>query len=280
MTAEKLSVRREPFSGLYPEAVYENGFTVIDDDGSDVITIPFSSVFNKSLMSRPAIDRALQEGRVFIDPFTPEQLNSNSYDICLGPWYWKERDVFERDYVYNPYSEPSVRNSWKLHYAKPVPREHDTHLDGISEEDLVIYIDPGETLLCHTIEYIGSTSNDVVPMMRGRSSTARNRIKICSDAGLGDIGYCSRWTMEVTNLGKIRTVLVVGRRIGQIEFFETEPVFSADLYGGKYQPRFHQEDAEKWLEDLKRNWSPDSMLPKQWLDWEINDSEKASDEEI
>lgn len=62
-------------------------------------------------------------------------------------------------------------------------------------------------------------------MMKARSSIGRNFIEVCKCAGWGDVGYINRWTMEITNNSSHYAIpLVVGRRIGQIIFFETGPI--------------------------------------------------------
>jgi dCTP deaminase-like len=51
----------------------------------------------------------------------------------------------------------------------------------------------------------------------------RNFIEVCKCAGWGDIGYTNRWTMEITNNSRHYSIpLVVGRRVAQIIFFESE----------------------------------------------------------
>jgi len=62
-----------------------------------------------SLMSRPAVLRALAAGEITISPFDKKNLGTNSYDFCLGDWFWREKDIFDRTWIYNPYSEKSVR---------------------------------------------------------------------------------------------------------------------------------------------------------------------------
>ena len=231
-----------------------------------------------SLLSRPAIRRAFEKGDILIDPFDERNLGTNSYDFRLGEYFWRE--VRFAPYgmpFYNPYDEDNIRAHWyeceaatyRVFMAMHLPPwalDREQH-KGIGDEDKVLLIEPGETLLCHTEEFIGGTSNSITTMMKGRSSTARNRIKICSDAGLGDIGYCNRWTLEVTNLGEAPTLLVAGRRIGQMLFFETEPLDQGDgdyVSIGKYQKH-------RTIEELKKNWSPENMLPRQWEDWEVQD---------
>jgi dCTP deaminase len=218
----------------------------------------------------------LESGDIIIDPFDERNLGTNSYDFRLGEYFWREvRYAPHGMPFYNPYDEANIRAHWyeqkALSYRDfmklnlPVWSIDRHRHKGVSDDDKVFLIEPGETLLCHTEEFIGGSTNALTTMMKGRSSTARNRIKICSDAGLGDIGYCNRWTMEVTNFGEAPTLLVAGRRIGQMLFFETEPLEEGDgayVSLGKYQK--HRD-----LEELKKNWSPESMLPRQWEDWEI-----------
>ena len=100
--------------------------------------------------------------------------------------------------------------------------------------------------------------------MKARSSTGRNFIEVCKCAGMGDVGYFNRWTMEIVNTSRFQTIaLPVGRRVAQLLFFEVEPVRAADVYSasGKYQDTTS-------LESLKLRWTPEQMIPKQWNDRE------------
>lgn len=85
-------------------------------------------------------------------------------------------------------------------------------------------------------------------------------------AGMGDIGYCNRWTMEITNNSLDYALpLVVGRRIAQLVFFRTDALAANDkdyTASGKYQTG---SDIAK----LKESWQPKDMLPKQWRDREV-----------
>ena len=102
-------------------------------------------------------------------------------------------------------------------------------------------------------------------MMKARSSMGRNFIEICKCAGWGDVGYTNRWTMEVTNNSRYHTIpLVVGRRVAQIVFFEVEPIENSELdytRTGKYQTAID-------VEELRRSWTPQQMLPRMYNDRE------------
>merc|ERR1712000_666291 len=144
-------------------------------------------------------------------------------------------------------------------------RTNSTALENISDNDLIIWIAPGETILGHTNEFIGGR-NSVTTMMKARSSMGRNFIEVCKCAGWGDIGYTNRWTMEITNNSRYYSIpLVVGRRIAQIVFFDSEGTVEGSSYEkkGKYQ-------ACDDIEELQKSWSPAAMLPKMYKDREIS----------
>lgn len=204
---------------------------------------------------------------VIISPFCSKQLNTASYDVTLGPHYYVSQQIpmtWKNAYDYiacNPYDEEHVRASWYYQHAKLskdvlCKRE----MKNISPDDLVIVLKPGETILGHTLEFIGGRHN-IVTEMKARSSLGRNGIAVCKCAGWGDIGYTNRWTMEITNMSQHnRMILVVGRRIAQIVFYETTtPTLRDYSKEGKYQDGECSED----------KWKPEDMLPKMWNDYEV-----------
>jgi deoxycytidine triphosphate deaminase len=241
-------------------------------------------------MSRPAILRALEAGFIVIDPFDERNLNTASYDVTLGENIYRERTTEFDTYqfhagwsgMYNPYDEEAVKRCWGAgvaqlatsifsdkkvnqiaHYVG-VPK-------GIHPDDKVILISPQELILAHTIEFIGTTTPHIriglqhTTEMHSRSSSVRNFIDVCGSGGFGDLGYANRWTMEIKNNSRYQSVpLIVGRRYAQISFFQTEPLPSGESYTqtGKYQTK-------KSLEELKKNWRPEMMLPRMYLDREV-----------
>jgi len=207
-----------------------------------------------------------------IDPFCIKNLGSAAYDITLGKYYWRESYHDGGIISYNPYTKKDVGRVWgeKYYIAKPlkewIKKMPFKRMPGIDLNDLIIWIAPHETILCHTQEFIGGL-HCINTMMKARSSMGRNFIEICKDAGWGDIGYVNRWTIEVTNNSRFYHIpLVVGRRVGQITFFETEPIDENDAYykTGKYQET-------KNLEKIKSAWNPEMMLPKMYKDWEVKE---------
>ena len=226
------------------------------------------------LLSNTAIKRHIKKGNIIVDPYRPKNLGTVSYDVTLGKHYYREARPQEGYTIYNPYSEKDVKRVWggdHFETAKPLKAWTEEHgeqkhfLPGISPEDLVIWIAPGETILCHTEEFIGGGGGIVTTMMKARSSWGRNFLEVCKCAGWGDVGYINRWTMEATNNSRYYHLpLVVGRRIAQLAFFEVEPVEGGAEYHktGKYQSHFD-------LARLKKEWKPSMMLPRLWKDREI-----------
>jgi dCTP deaminase len=205
---------------------------------------------------------------IVIDPFSIPNLGTSSYDVRLGEWYYREQKPPYNDWgnhpLYNPYSEEQVKRVWGPAERADLFR-WDTQLPSIKQDDRVILIDPGETILAHTEEYIGG-KNHITTMMKARSSFGRNFIEICKCAGWGDVGYINRWTMEITNNSRYYSIpLVVGRRIAQLIFFETGPILNSEkdyAADGKYQ-------SSTDLAALRASWRPDMMLPKLYNDREI-----------
>ena len=222
----------------------------------------------RSLLSDQAILRHMEAGSVVIEPFAARNLSTSSYDVTLGHHYFREQTPEPGQGVYNPYSEHMVKQVW----GEPQVAERagdwmartGTELDAISDDDLIIWIDPGETILGHTNEFLGGRTT-VTTMMKARSSMGRNFIEVCKCAGWGDIGYVNRWTMEITNNSRHYAIpLVVGRRLAQIVFFDSEGTINCRSYDdtGKYQTSAD-------MEELRARWSPLDMLPKMYWDREI-----------
>lgn len=221
------------------------------------------------LLSRDAILRHYKEGNIIIDPFDDRKLKTVSYDVSLGDWFWREGHPDGRATVHNIYDENSTKRVWQGPFQAEVKGAVSDRLgmplENVKPTDKIILLRPGETILAHTQEFIGGRDK-VVAKMYARSSMGRNFIEVCKDAGWGDVGYFNRWTMEVTNNSQYFTIpLVVGRRVGQMVFYEVEPLKHAPDYveeGGKYQ---RSQD----IDEVKKSWRPEAMIPRMHLDWEI-----------
>jgi len=220
-----------------------------------------------SLLSDKAIMRYMQNGKIIIEPFQLDNLSTSSYDVTLGEYYYRESDPEPGFGIYNPFCETHVHRVWgepqRAELVEEWSHRVNIKLENIRDDDRVIWIKPGETILCHTNEFIGGKET-VTTMMKARSSLGRNFIEICKCAGWGDVGYINRWTMEITNNSRYYSIpLVVGRRVAQIVFFDTEGIIEHSYEKeGKYQ-------STGSIDELKMKWSPSDMLPKMFKDKEI-----------
>lgn len=237
-------------------------------------------------MNRPDILRAMANRRIVITPFEEESLNTSSYDVRLGRFYyrqnpqaaklvcpWEEVALARRSNITSTLSRGIQTDTYKWPYvlAGSPEAEGDGEYEGSlwekkhrtagSFKDLilvkqdrftqgslnvsmpnmnpsteVIMLEPGEIILAHTEEFIGGCDDKIVCMMKARSTIGRNGIDVCSDAGWGDVGFCTRWTLEIQNKNpKQHMLLIAGMRIAQVVFFEGCEVEAA--YKGKYQPK-------------------------------------------
>lgn len=220
-----------------------------------------------SLLRDSRILEHMEAGNIIIRPFNRLNLGTASYDVALGEWFYRERKPELGMESYSIYSQDDVERVWGKeaqhafvageYYRNNVP-------EGISPDDLIIPIPPGETFLCHTQEFIGGR-NGVTTMMKARSSMGRNFIEICKCAGWGDVGFINRWTMEITNNSKYYTIpLPVGRRVAQIAFFEVGLTLGDYAKDGKYQSTHD-------VAEMEKNWKPGDMLPKMWKDREVRE---------
>lgn len=222
----------------------------------------------KSLLSDKAILQHIERGSILIDPFIPENLSTSSYDVTLGRYYFREQKPILQGQYYNPYDEKMVKQIWgsvqTAENALEFTKRTGFKLSNISENDEIIVIGPGETILAHTIEFIGGCDT-VTTMMKARSSMGRNFIEVCKCAGWGDVGFINRWTMELSNNSTNYSVpLVVGRRIAQIVFFDSDGTLGQRNYAqdGKYQTSNN-------IKEIKKEWTPESCLPQMYKDREV-----------
>ena len=117
-----------------------------------------------------------------------------------------------------------------------------------------IAIRPGTTILAHTQEIIGG-HNGYLAKMYSRSTVARSGLSVCRCAGVGDVGYISRWTMEISNHTQTTILVPVGFRICQLTFEYVGETLKE--YHGKYGKSGQQ-------------WTPEDMLPKPYFDWDYD----------
>ena len=186
------------------------------------------------LLSDKRVLEEMDRGNIVIEPFDIRQLGTNSYDCRLGEWYFQPTKYSE---VIDFTDEEQARDFWgEPHRAAAT-----------------IVVKPGTTILAHTQEVIGAR-NGFTTTMHARSSIGRSGLSVCKCAGVGDVGYISRWTMEISNHTTCTIVLPVGLRICQIKFDAVGETLKE--YGGKY--------------GQQQEWTPYDMLPRLYRDWDLD----------
>lgn len=226
-----------------------------------------------SVLGDVEIIENMKSGQIIIEPFESKLLNSSSYDVRLGGWFYLAERVGHR-VDFSPYDETEVSNYYKGPYKATTHQqwceEHRRQpFSGIDPDELIIVLKPGECILAHTIEYIGAAYG-ATTMMKARSSLGRINVSACDDAGWGDVGYINRWTMEVRNKNReVWVPLVVGMPIAQVVFFWVENANINYANGGNYQ-------ASSDIDVIKSNWEPSSMLPRLFSEGNLELRKKMS----
>jgi len=154
------------------------------------------------------------------------------------------------DYFDGPLEAVPNQEWADLHERKPwknIPLDHP-----------IIVLRPHERILAHTEEFVG-IAYDGTTTMQARSTWGRNGIVVCKDAGWGDPGYISRWTMEIQNDNHVSVPLPTGIRIAQIVFYHMTRARKTYGESDKYQPK-------GGIEAIKAAWKPSMMLPRAFDD--------------
>ena len=171
------------------------------------------------VLSDATISRALDEGRIEIDPYDEALLQPSSVDVRV--------DRFFRVFRNNRYPYIDVK----------VEQEELTELVEV-EGDHPFILHPGEFVLGSTLERI-RLSDDLVARLDGKSSLGRLGLLIHSTAGFIDPGWDGHVTLELSNVANLPITIYPEMKIGQISFMQmTEPAttpYGAAAIGSKYK---------------------------------------------
>ncbi len=162
------------------------------------------------ILSDKRILEEIEKGTILIEPFRPECLGTNSYDVHLGRYLGTYVD--------------RVLDA----------REHNKiDIFEIPEEGYVLY--PGVLYLGVTEEYTETHAH--IPFLEGKSSTGRLGIDIHATAGKGDVGFCNTWTLEISVSQPVR--IYAGMPIGQLIYFVVEGDINT-LYNQKRNAKYNK----------------------------------------
>lgn len=150
------------------------------------------------------IRQRMASGDITIEPFRPEQLGPNSYNLCL-----QDRMLVYTEAVLDPKQDNRTREII------------------IPPEGYVLK--PGRVYIASTEEW--TETRNLVPMLIGRSSVGRLGLAVHVTAGFGDIGFRGRWTLELAATEPVR--VYPWMEICQI-YYHTVQGEILDEYAGKY----------------------------------------------
>ncbi len=150
------------------------------------------------------INKQHNAGIINIQPFNPEHVTTNSYDLRLGNTFLN----YTTDLI-----DP----------AQKIPHE----IFNVGKEGILMK--PGQFLLGHSMETIGS--DNYVPIIHAKSGTARLGLFVHVTADLIDIGSHGQVTFQL--LATLPVKIYPGMKIGQVSFWK--PKGEISLYQGKYQ---------------------------------------------
>jgi dCTP deaminase len=173
------------------------------------------------MLTANEILKRVENEDIYIEGFTEDRLNPNSYNLTLN----------EKLLVYDDGDNRFYRNPFE-------PWKPALELDSKKKNPVIELIIPkeGYVLMPGTL-YLGSTNehtetDNLVPCISGRSSIARLGLCVHVTAGFGDIGFKGKWTLEMTVVHPLR--IYPNMEICQIYYEEI--LGDVDrTYKGKYQ---------------------------------------------
>lgn len=182
------------------------------------------------MLSGLRIKEEIAKGNILFDPYNPDQVNSNSYNVKL------HNELLVYDLPWD--------GAW-------LDMKQDNPTRSIKIPECGIMLKPGILYLGRTVEY--TETYDFVPCFDGRSSGGRLGISVHETAGFGDDGFCGYWTLEISVVHP--TIIYPFVQIGQIYFYPIERATNETLdpnkritYNGKYQNNKDIQSSMMWKE--------------------------------
>jgi len=178
------------------------------------------------ILTKDGILQAIETGDIQIKPFNIEQVNPNSYDVTIAP----------KLAVYTDLILDCKKKNSSIEIVIP---------------DSGYILQPGRVYIGHTNEY--TETRNLVPTLFGKSSLGRLGLHIHITAGLGDVGFCGQWVLELVATQPLK--IYPNMKIAQLVYNEVSG--NADTkYNGKYinQTGNHTSDYHK-------NFNADSNEP-------------------
>ena len=171
------------------------------------------------LLSDRDLRKALDDGRLGLDPFDEAMIQPSSVDVRL--------DRFFRVFANHRYThiDPAAQQDDLTELVEPK-----------GDEPFILH--PGEFVLGSTLEVI-TLGDDLASRLEGKSSLGRLGLLTHSTAGFIDPGFSGHVTLELSNVANLPIKLYPGMKIGQICVIQlsspSEHPYGSSVYGSRYQ---------------------------------------------
>ncbi|MEK7187323.1 MAG: dCTP deaminase [Patescibacteria group bacterium] len=189
------------------------------------------------ILSDTDIKKALETGRVVIDPLFPDSIQPASVDLHLGP-----------DFLI-------FRNSGHVCIDLKEPID-DIMTEVIIDKDRPFILHPGEFALGMTYEIVG-VADDMVGRLEGKSSLGRVGLIIHATAGYLDPGNKLKMTLELHNISNLPIKLYYKMPIAQISFTPlsspAEHPYGKEQLNSKYYGAMKPQASQYWKNFEKNN---------------------------
>lgn len=194
------------------------------------------------ILSDKDIKKALEEGKIKIDPLFPNSIQPASVDVHLGADFL----VFKNT------------NNVCIDPKEPV----DDMMEATSiDENRQFILHPGEFALGMTYETV-SVPNDMVLQLNGKSSLGRIGLVVHATAGYVDPGNTLKITLEFHNLANLPLKLYYKMPIAQVAFVklssEVDEPYGKDKLNSKYFGDLKPKASQYYKNFLKNN---------EWMDF-------------
>jgi len=163
------------------------------------------------VLTRPEIMREIEEGRLRLEPFEPDQVGAASIDLHLD----RAIRVLSKD------------EEGPIHVTDEA--NHELHTELVEIDDYYL-LDPGETIHGITVERL-MFPPDLCAWIEGRSRIARFGLTVHVTAGFIHPGVENRQVLEMTNVSTVPLAIHPGIRICQIVLERTE---GEAVYRGRF----------------------------------------------
>lgn len=201
------------------------------------------------VLGHKAILQAIEEGKIYVDPFDPKFVKTNSIDVRLADEVYKlggrevQLDIpgipfdstahvvdpfgsYEDQFSkMNPTSVLALRRKYDKSFCPGIPANTDAYL-----------LNPGHYVM-RTMEWIGAVpGSGLLPDLDSKSTTARWGLTTALCAGRGDVGFTGVWGLSVRI--SVPTIVIPGMVVSQVRFTRVEGDDEEFAYGGdnSYQP--------------------------------------------